>query len=141
MTESFGSWELWEVVLPSAPCACCIAWRSDSSVSGEPPNSHRDTAHAQHVGVDRVALIQVQAEAGQILQPQIAIAVDVRVGQPGAEVCGRAGVVGEEIDGRVDADLAPATCDTGAYSGCVQLRLISSTLICDRLDLADSTRS
>ena len=40
----------------------------------------------QHVGVDGFALIEVEAQAGEVLQPQVPIAVDHRVGQPRVEI-------------------------------------------------------
>ena len=43
-------------------------------------------AVVQHVGVDDVGLVQVQPAARQVLQPQVAVAVDLRVGQPRREV-------------------------------------------------------
>src|SRR6266850_3790466 len=50
-------------------------WLADEEVFGELPV-------AQDLGVNRSALVQVQAQARQILQPQIAVAVDGRVLEP-----------------------------------------------------------
>src|SRR5678816_3384966 len=37
---------------------------------------------AQHVGINRVGLVQVETEPGKVLQPQVAVAIDRRVAQP-----------------------------------------------------------
>src|SRR5262245_42805862 len=60
---------------------------------------------ADHVGVDRVGAIQVQAAAGEILQAQVAIAVDLRVFQPGTEIRRLSRKRREKIERRVHADL------------------------------------
>src|SRR5215208_3134007 len=59
----------------------------------------------QHVGVDDVSLIEVQAEAGQILQPQVAIAVDRRGAKPGLQIGLPSGVGRKQIDRIVHPDL------------------------------------
>ncbi len=60
----------------------------------------------QHVRVDRPALVEVQAHAGQVLQPQVAVVVDLRVLEPRRQIRRVAGVGREQVDGRVEADLA-----------------------------------
>ena len=39
-----------------------------------------------HVGIDRTGLIDIQAEAGEVLQPQVPVAVDRRILQPRVEI-------------------------------------------------------
>src|SRR5436190_13401309 len=76
--------------------------------------------------IDRVALIEVQAAAGQVLEAQVAIAVDHRVFQVAAHVGRLACEVGEQLDRRVDPHLAQRAGDTGV------LRALEA-----RLDLVD----
>src|SRR2546426_12473734 len=52
----------------------------------------------QNVGIDRVALVQIQAKPGQVLQSQVAVVVDRRVGQILLQVGRPARVVGKKID-------------------------------------------
>ena len=46
----------------------------------------------QHVGVDHVSLIEIQSEAGEVLQAQVAIVVDLRVLEPRRQICFPAGI-------------------------------------------------
>ena len=69
------------------PGAVCI-------VSGDPLN--KPSGHflcLQNLCVDRAALIEIQAEPREILQPQIAVAVDLRIGQIRLQVGRPAGVI------------------------------------------------
>src|SRR4029079_7737399 len=56
------------------------------------------------VAIDPVAVVAVDAQTREILQPQIAVAIDGGCGGPAAQVARAAGVIGEEIVGAVDAD-------------------------------------
>ena len=56
-------------------------------------------AVSQHLGVDPIGAIQVQSTARQILKPQVAIAIDLGVGQPGRKVRRLSGEGGEQVDG------------------------------------------
>src|ERR1700704_3117695 len=57
-----------------------------------------ELAVSQNLGIDRAALVEVEAEAGQILQAQVAVAVDVRVLEPLFQVDRAAAVAGEHVD-------------------------------------------
>src|SRR5215475_3225274 len=82
--------------------------------------------------VNRTALVEVQAEPGKILQPQIAIAVDVRILEPLLQIDRTAAVAREHVDRRVEADVMQRL-DDGRIVRTVQLRL-------DRVDV-DANRS
>src|SRR5215475_8657330 len=82
--------------------------------------------------VNRTALVEVQAEPGKILQPQIAIAVDVRILEPLLQIDRAAAVAREHVDRRVEADVMQRL-DDGRIVRTVQLRL-------DRVDV-DANRS
>src|SRR5262245_20829082 len=68
-----------------------------------------------HVLVDVRALIQIQAEAGQVLQPEIAIGVDLGVRQPPRHVLPAARVVSEQFNGGIDAGLRERGRDRRAF--------------------------
>ena len=53
-----------------------------------------EAAIKQHVGVNRVRLVQVQAHARQILKTEIGVAINLRATQPGLEVRGLPGISG-----------------------------------------------
>src|SRR5688572_26835165 len=60
----------------------------------------------QHVGENHVGAVQVETAAGQVLQAQDAVAVDLGVLQPALVVRGAAGVGAKQVDRRVHPDLA-----------------------------------
>ena len=47
----------------------------------------------EHVLVDVAPLVAIEPEPGEVLQPQVAIAVDRRIGQPRLEIGGAASVL------------------------------------------------
>src|SRR5262245_7231247 len=55
-----------------------------------------------HRLINRIALVQVQPEAGQELQLEVLVGVDLRIAQPVFHVALAAAIRREQLDGRVD---------------------------------------
>src|SRR5947208_12918451 len=73
--------------------------RSDEEIA-------RVAAILEHVRVDGAGLVDVQPETGQILQPQIAIAIDRRVLQIRLQIGTTAREGREQLDRGIEANLA-----------------------------------
>src|SRR5438046_8937256 len=79
--------------------------------SGEEP--FRILALLDHVPVNRVALVKIEPQSRQILQPQIAIAIERCVLEPSPHVRGMPGVVSKQLDRGMNPDLPERVRDGG----------------------------
>src|SRR5262245_45894121 len=59
----------------------------------------------QDLRIDASLLVGVQTEARQVLQAQVAVAVQLGIDQPGAELWTLRGKTTEQVDGRIKPDL------------------------------------
>ena len=59
-----------------------------------------------HVAIQVGFQVRINPPAGQILQPQILVAIELRALIPGTQVGALAGVGGEQIVRRIDSDVA-----------------------------------
>src|SRR5438093_11171043 len=71
---------------------------ADEEIFGELPVS-------QDLGVNRAALVEIEAEPGEILEAKIAVAVDVRVFEPLLQVDRPTRVSREHVHRRAEADV------------------------------------
>src|SRR5579872_6083129 len=62
-------------------------------------------AVAQYLGIDERALVQVEPEPGEVLETEVAIAVDSRVAQPFLEIGRAAGVGRKQNERGIEADV------------------------------------
>ena len=63
-------------------------------------------AERDHVVVDPPANVKVELHAGQVLEAQVAIAIDRGAIEPGAQIAGVSGIRRQQIDERREPDLA-----------------------------------